>query len=253
MSADGNWVTYACWIGEDFGLVSVDVELAEDAPRADVPHSVSIEVAVRAPNESGLPDADELDLLHGFEAALADALDPLRLVGHTTAGGVRTTFLYTTEVEAVGEIVRTTAARVLPEHEVSIQHFEDPAWEQYLEFLYPNKLAWRYIYDNAVLASLQAEGDDSTAPRPIDHTAFFPSRDNRRSFAKAIEGEGYVAKGETTGEGDAPPQFSLKFQPAEDIAPGDIHAFTERLELLAEEHGGAYDGWGCVVVKADDD
>lgn len=229
-------------------FIRVDVGCKAFAPDRSRPSNVIVRVTLRNPTETSLTTSTEAGSLGAFEEALVAAIPDAPLVGVVTNAGHRSWFLYAADRERAERAALDVAAKALPEHSARVDHFEDPEWYQYLEFLYPNDLAWQWIADRRVLDALNARGDDGTRPRTISHWAYFPRRRDRRAFARRIVPVGYrVLEKRSVPRDTAGHPFGLRFESAGPTAPIAIFPMTERLFLLARECGGKYDGWECPV------
>ena len=82
-------------------------------------------------------------------------------------------------------------------------------------------------------------------PRPIDHRAYFPTREGAATFAVRAERAGFRAElPKPMAEGD----YAVDL--VRDDKPEDMDDVAVTLARVARELGGTYDGWGCTVVPA---
>lgn len=103
---------------------------------------------------------------------------------------------------------------------------------------------------NAELLSLmQEQGDDLAAPRDIDFFVIFESRPQAEAFAglaaAALELLARVSAYEKTDKW----QVSLTRHMAPEHA--QLNQLEKRIAVLARQHGGEADGWGCPRVSHD--
>ena len=246
------WVMYQCQMGEGQAFIRVDSGLIDRAPIAALPHNFIVKVPLRHAREDGLPGEADWPPLRAFEERLETALSDSLFVGAATGNAERTWYFYTDDPERDAAVVRTLSVEGLDGADAALSAFEDAAWEQYREFLYPNKLAWRYIYDLGVLDALAKSGDDGHAPRTIDHWAYFPTRKQRRAYIARITEAGYQVEGKSTRRGDERP-FGLHFATTEPMAPRQIFPHSERLTMWADELGGEHDGWETPVLRGEEE
>ena len=242
---------YQCTVGEKVAFIRVNVSQHDVGIDEMRPYSLCVSTAFRKPTEDGLVTAEEFEALSRYEDALMAALAPSVFVGVLTNDGQRMWYFYTDDPDRDAELAREVAGRELSGYEVEAESFEDPEWRQYHEFLYPNDLAWQWIQDRRVLVALEQHGDQSDIPRSIDHYAYFPTRRARRAYLKELVKRGYREGDESSSGGEPPNKYGLHFLRSEPEAPADIFPRSEKLLLLAQEHDGVYDGWGCTVVKAE--
>lgn len=237
---------YECNVEDQRAFVAVDLALHDDAPDASLPISVRVTVPMLAPRADGLNGAEERPALDAIEDRLSEAFaaEGAVYVGRGTWGGARRHYFYAGSEGCVRPALERVRA-VVTDRRLEAGWFEDPGWRQYLEFLYPNDLAWAYIKDRRVVDALHAEGDDGQVERKIDHWAYFSRAEDREAFAARIVDDGLQVDGRSDdGRSDHP--FALYF--SHRGAPARVHGVTSRLHVLASEFGGDYDGWECEVV-----
>ncbi|MCO5170683.1 MAG: DUF695 domain-containing protein [Planctomycetes bacterium] len=239
------WELYECSVEDARAFIAVDVDVHEEAPIPSLRTSLCVTVPILAPREDGLNTADERPLLDAIEDQLEAALtaEGATYVGRATFGGARRHYFYATSTACLEPSLRRLRDEFTG-RAIEGGGFEDPAWRQYFEFLYPNELAWVYITDRRVIDTLNAEGDDGQVARTIDHWAYFARAEDRGAFAARL-GDTFQVNGRGDDvEGDRP--FTLRF--SHHGAPASIHSITYRLHGLATEHDGEYDGWECEIV-----
>jgi len=102
--------------------------------------------------------------------------------------------------------------------------------------------------DLSVLQQLEQAGSDLSKPHSPEFFLYFPSKESALEAARRLKAEGYVVKGEPSVADDgtwlclATKSLLLKYE--------SIVAIRARLDTLATDLGGEYDGWGTPVVKA---
>jgi hypothetical protein len=241
------WEFYECSVEDQRAFIAVDVELHDGAPIAAKPVSLRVTVPILAPREDGLNTAAERPALDAIEDRLeaAFATEGATYVGRATYGGVRRHYFYGASLDCVDAALERVR-REVEDRSIEGGGFDDPEWRQYLEFLYPNDLAWVYITDRRVIDALHAEGDEGTVARKIDHWAYSSRAEDRDAFTARLAGDTFQVNGRRDDRGGDRP-FSLRF--SHQGAPARIHPTTSRLHRLATEHRGDYDGWECEVVK----
>lgn len=100
------------------------------------------------------------------------------------------------------------------------------------------------------LRHMAERGDDLTRPRPIDFAHVFPDEASARAFAAAATAAGFAASIEDVEEEDRAEiewwdvVISRSMIPSEDA----ITSIEAQLDMLAQDHGGQADGWGCFAV-----
>ena len=243
-----HWVLYEINMDGSRAFVRNNAGLHAAGADEERPYSLRVEATFLRPTPHGMPGPGEFDQLSPFEQAMIDRLAPNPLVGAVTCDGKRSWFFYTDDATRDGDVVLRLAKEHVPAYAVDHGSFHDPEWEQYFEFLYPNKLAWRYINDLELVHVLEGHGDPGDVPRDISHWAYFDTVGDRNRFQEEISALGYeIDDAHSEAEGERP--HALQFRNT--VAPLEIFPYTERLEMTADECNGQYDGWETMVLRAD--
>ncbi|MDL2317022.1 DUF695 domain-containing protein [Desulfovibrio sp. OttesenSCG-928-A18] len=188
-----NWDSYLCEVDDKPASMLVDLGAWDLAPRPDYPLMAYVSLKLTDPDEYGFPKTDEYDSLAGLEDALDAALtreDGAHYVGRCITDGhldmffyVRVDFAWRKELE---EVMRPYAAYPW---ECGVR--EDPDWDVYLDFLFPDNYALLTIQNRRVCRHLQELGDDPSRSHMVEHWADFPSQDAALGFMQAARSRGY--------------------------------------------------------------
>lgn len=238
-----DWDVYFTHVDGKPASILLDLDIEAPIPGMSVMAYITLDF--REPDENGMSGRDEFDALVKIEDALVPALthETSMFVGRCTTGGQRDFFFYMDNAKGVEEKVESVMD-AFPEYTWDMGLVEEPGWDTYCEFLFPDEQGMDTIQNNRVRRQLAATGDNPALPREIDHFLAFPSAADRDAFATEIMAEGF----RVTQVDDNPEQpFALLVQ--REDAPDAIDDVTWPLRELAGAHGGAYDGWGCSVVK----
>lgn len=224
---------------------SMLLDLGIEAPIPVLSIMGYITLDFRDPDEHGMSKRSEHDKLMEIEDALVPALshETCMFVGRCTTDGQRDFFFYMDNARGVEEKVEAVMAD-FDEYSWDMGLVEEPGWETYLEFLYPDEQGMDTIWNNRVRRQLEEQGDDPSVPREIDHMFFFPSAADRDAFMIEARTENF-----RTTLSDSTPENPFGLLVQRDDAPDEIDDVTWPLRELAGAHGGTYDGWGCSVVK----
>ena len=238
-----DWDVYFTHV--DSKPASMLLDLAIEAPIPGLSVMAYITLEFKDPDENGMSKRSEYATLTEIEDALVSALshETSMFVGRCTTDGQRDFFFYMENAKGVEEKVESVM-ETFDEYAWDMGLVEEPGWETYLEFLYPDEQGMDTIWNNRVRRELDQNEDNGAAPRVIDHWAYFPSVADRDAFTLEAETEGFRV--DVLPDNPEKP-FSLRLQ-RQDI-PDDIDDVTWPLRELAGAHGGTYDGWGCAVVK----
>jgi hypothetical protein len=138
------WWTYMADYDGIPGSTVVDMALKEKAPLASLPTALVTGVSYESgAKNSGLPDAAELDLLNRLAderlAIIKAKAKHVVHVGTFTSDQKRYDYFYLAEPDGLEEALRQFYRSKCPNREPYVNIKEDPQWDRYLEFLYPNQ------------------------------------------------------------------------------------------------------------------
>lgn len=276
----GNWDTYLRQIDGRPASILVDLELAKGAPHTAFPYLAHIRVSLHHPDERGLPRQEEYERLGALEDHLDRVLaagDQAVYVGRSASAG-RFDFFFYLRRDENWESRAGNAMASFPEYVWETGLHTDPAWENYIGFLFPDVYAMNDIQNRRALRELEEQGDAPELSREIEHWAVFPDEDQARSFVGVLRDSGFAVLSGTglherdneaarpkAAESGAPlathdsgkaAEPGGHAMPGNDCfvhfsrpdAPEDINALTSLLVELAGAYGGRYQGWTCAVV-----
>jgi Regulator of ribonuclease activity B len=92
--------------------------------------------------------------------------------------------------------------------------------------------------DARVLDHLVALGCDPAAPRECRHYFYVPAELAARAVARSLHGDGWDAEVEAVHD-----VWLVTASTHMALSDGVVRSTRLRLELLAHDHGGQYDGW----------
>jgi len=239
-----HWNFYALRVDGSLASNYVDIGVGASAPIPGFGTLSFLSVKMNMPRPDGLSSSDEFETLIQIEDTLQALVDPspnFIYVGRSTHDGGRDFFIYSkgNELGAVAE--QMVAA--WPAYEFSHGSQPDPDWGVYWRFLYPSAEDFQRMANRDVLEQLRVHGDDHAVPREIDHFAIFGSGDGVEGFMAALPAS---LVGQAVVNNDADGTTTIAFKTFR--CPSDIDDLTIDLCRAAKDHGGDYDGWGCVAV-----
>jgi len=127
----------------------------------------------------------------------------------------------------------------------------DPEWSTYLGFLAPSEEDRQHIENRRVCEALEENGDTLSAPREIDHWAYFAEPAAREAFVAEATALGFAVRALIEPDSDLP-DIGVHLWRTDVPAYESIDDVTLTLFRLAARHGGTYDGWECTVVDSSD-
>lgn len=241
-----DWDVYFTHVDDKPASILLDLGIAPEAPIPGLSVMAYVTIDFLDPDENGMSKQAEHDRLVAVEDALVPALthETCIFVGRCTTGGQRDFFFYMDNAKDVEERVESVMER-FEEYSWDMGLVEEPGWDTYFEFLYPDEQGMDTIWNNRVRRNLAAEGDDLSARREIDHVIQFATEADLLAFKPEAEQEGFTVSVQDK-RVDAEKPYEVLVRRAD--IPDDIDDVTWPLRELAGAHGGVYDGWGCPVV-----
>jgi uncharacterized protein (TIGR01619 family) len=243
------WEAFSTTIAGTPAWIVFNREAVDELPQLDLPNLMKVQVDFEA-DEDGLPTREEEGRLAALEEELetwVGAIDG-RYVAQVTAAGMRTLFFYVAcGREEAENLVRRIALR--QNVELGFEMEADPGNRVFFELLLPTRDERRRMRDLAAIAALEAEGDRLQAARPVEHTARFSNRHQAIAFANWARKNRFIVDGILSPSREEP-WFVLQFHRVMPLLPEEIDADTAAITHMAEQLGGAYDGWSTRPVLA---
>lgn len=251
-----NWDSYFCTVDDRPASVVVNLSLGAEDGISSFSVLCYVSIFLRNPDEQGFPDPDEEENIADMEDALVESFqapDTGRCAGHCLTDGRLDIFFY---LES-GENWPENAAAVLDHfssHEWEAGSHDDPEWELYFGFLYPDEISLLLIQNRRTCDMLEESGDDLSLTRRMEHWAAFPGREKAEVYANLVKEMGYAVENIEEGKDfmhneenaeNEPPSRVWQVQISRPDCPEDCHEITQLLFGLAREQGGEYLGWSC--------
>jgi len=246
-----HWDFYFFVVDEKPCSTMLDMGLVTEAPVVERPWLFSVRFPLARPRADGLTENAEAEELGKIEESLVRALRTrcdAQFVGRMTWNGTRDLFFYAPKQEGLGAALGE-ALGPAPSRRVMSQIREDKEWQHYLEVLYPGPVEQRWMADRRVVEELKKAGDRVEHARSIDHLATFTREVHARGFARACEALRFETEARELDDGSG---WSVRATRSDAAELAHVHEIATSLFLLAEEHEGKYDGWGCAVQKQAD-
>ena len=243
------WNFYFCQVDDKPASIFVDLGIREQVPVAALPHRACLSLILKHPREDGLSSQQEYEVLSAFEDALKQHLDTpdSMYVGRNTSDGRRDFWCFVADPVAWEQRVAALMAGFAG-YERETYTAEDPDWDAYLNFLYPNEEGFDFMSNGQVCDRMEAGGDPLTQARDIDHWAYFPDDTSRQAFLDQVEPLGFAVRelyereSDEGAEPDDEPFVARVFR-CDTPSHRDIHDVTVPLLRAARAAGGRYDGW----------
>ena len=249
-----NWDFFMCRIEGAPASIRTNLALIEVAPLEGLTQRLQFCIKMKNPRPDGLSSNEEYPILCDIEDAIGEKAEAAGavLVSVIKSEGVLELWFYCDNAETLVDICQKTLGNF---EGYLYQDFsvEDPEWEDYFDFLYPDEFSYQTMQNRKVLMQLEKNGDKMEVPREIDHFIYFKEAAQQQAFAKEAEAKGFkvLLSDEKTVEERKAKNYTHPYtvQATREDSPLDINDIVWDLLELASPFEGNYDGWGCVNVQ----
>jgi len=248
---DQDFDAYLTFLDETPASFIVDLAAAAHGPVEALARRIQIRVPLLEPRDDGLRDASEVELLARVEDGICELLEQrcgARFLGHVISEGVLHVVCY-----ADGARIDDEASLLdgldAGGYDIAWLVEDDPEWEMYFEFLFPDPLDFQLIQNRRMLERFADEGDQLSAERIVDHAALFDDRSAIEPAAAALREEGFEVDEPILDEGM---RWVLGFHRPERLDEGRTDGFCLEILELLEPFDCLYDGWGAPLIREPD-
>ena len=249
-----NWDFFMCRIEGVPASIRTNLALIEVAPLEGLTQRLQFCIKMKNPTPEGFPSNEEYPILCAIEDAIGEKAEAAGavLVSVIKSEGVLELWFYCDNAETLVDICQKTLGNF---EGYLYQDFsvEDPEWEDYFGFLYPDEFSYQTMQNRKVLMQLEKNGDKMEVPREIDHFIYFKEAAQQQAFAKEAEAKGFKVRfnddefvEERKAEGK---EYPYMVEASREDSPLDIDDIVWNLLELASPFEGDYDGWGCANVQ----
>ncbi len=246
-----DWDFYSCNVDDAPASIFLDLALWKYSANAAENTLYIVDIKMAHPNEHGMGANEEADALYPVEDEISAAAQQAGMlyIGRVRNNGLwQLTFMGPPDLtDALTHLATAALASTNRAFEIITQ--KNSSWSYYRDFLFPNAERMQWIQDRRVVESLASNGDPLTAPRRVDHWAYFPNTKTRATFAKAVKALEFETIELEARNDDT--EFGLQFHRVDSVQLNDIHEIIITLNELAEQHQGTYDGWETIVMTSD--
>jgi len=249
-----NWDFFMCRIEGAPASIRTNLALIEVAPLEGLSQRLQFYIKMQNPRPDGLSSNEEYPILCDIEDALGDKAEAIGavLAGVVRSEGFLELWFYTQNAEALAKTCED-ALQTFEGYQSGYNIAEDPEWEDYFGFLYPDEFSYQTMQNRKVLMQLKKNGDKMEVPREIDHFIYFKEAAQQQDFAKEAEAKGFKVRfnddefvEERKAEGK---EYPYMVEATREDSPLDIDDIVWDLLELASPFEGDYDGWGCANVQ----
>ena len=249
-----NWDFFMCRIEGAPASIRTNLALIEVAPLEGLSQRLQFYIKMQNPRPDGLSSNEEYPILCDIEDAIGEKAEATGAVsaGVVKSEGFLELWFYTQNAEALAKTCEE-ALQTFEGYQSGYNIAEDPEWEDYFDFLYPDEFSYQTMQNRKVLMQLEKNGDKMEVPREIDHFFYFKEAAQQQAFAKEAEAKGFKVRfnddefvEDRKAEGK---EYPYMVEATREDSPLDIDDIVWDLLELASPFEGNYDGWGCVNVQ----
>ena len=247
--AQAGWDAYFARYDEGLGSVALNMDVASSAPRRDLPFLLVIGLTCRKHTGDGFPVQREFkrmnrlsdDIIREVFSTSGSARTHGVPVGTFTYQSQRLEYIYvadTTELRAALETYKSKYAS----YSFRIELTEDPEWDTYRNFLYPNEAVRTYMMNNRAVTQMSDAGDALSRPRFVEHLIYFDTIKDRELFIRYLGGTKYDIKDEHNTRRDSL-RYQVRVARFGMVSLEEMNNQTTYLCSKARKFNGVYDGW----------
>jgi len=249
-----NWDFFMCRIEGAPASIRTNLALIEVAPLEGLTQRLQFYIKMQNPRPDGLSSNEEYPILCDIEDAIGDKAEATGAVsaGVVKSEGFLELWFYTQNAKTLAKTCEE-ALQAFEGYQSGYNIAEDPEWEDYFGFLYPDEFSYQTMQNRKVLMQLEKNGDKMEVPREIDHFIYFKEAAQQQAFAKEAEAKGFKVRfnddefvEDRKAEGK---EYPYMVEATREDSPLAIDDIVWDLLELASPFEGNYDGWGCVNVQ----
>ena len=249
-----NWDFFMCRIEGAPASIRTNLALIEVAPLEGLSQRLQFYIKMQNPRPDGLSSNEEYPMLCDIEDAIGEKAGATGavLARVVKSEGFLELWFYTQNAEVLAKTCEE-ALQTFEGYQSGYNIAEDPEWEDYFGFLYPDEFSYQTMQNRKVLMQLEKNGDKMEVPREIDHFFYFKEAAQQQAFAKEAEAKGFKVRfnddefvEDRKAEGK---EYPYMVEATREDSPLAIDDIVWDLLELASPFEGNYDGWGCANVQ----
>ncbi|PTX62811.1 uncharacterized protein (TIGR01619 family) [Kordia periserrulae] len=248
------WNTYQAKQEKGVSSTNLRMDLVDKAPINGYDFLFYVKIKYRVTKESDFPIGNKLKKLYRIKDSIYSKMQSVsdsKYVGSFMYDGSRFEYYYVKDASDIERHIDKLFRNQFRGERYEVFVKSDPAWDLYVNFLYPNDEILNFMSNRDTVIQLKNAGDDVLAVRPIDHYAVFSSKNDMNLFEEAIKKLAYTVSHKKDLEKGTHP-YEIKFQRDNSVTLENTLKFTTELIKLTKEFNGTYEGWETYVVKKED-
>ena len=249
------WNTYQAKQEKGVSSTNLRMDLIEKAPINGYDFLFYVKIKYRVTKESDFPIGNKLKKLYLIKDAIYDKMqsvtDDSFYIGSFMFDGSRFEYYYVKDASDIERHIDKLFKNKFRGEKYEVFVKSDPAWDLYINFLYPNDEIKNFMSNRDTVIQLKNAGDNVISPRKIEHYATFSTTNEMNLFAEAVEKLAYTIDYKKKVKSNEFPH-EVKFYRNNSVTLENTMKFTTELINLAKEMNGNYDGWETFVVKKEE-
>ncbi|QDG51277.1 DUF695 domain-containing protein [Persicimonas caeni] len=243
--------TFPRRVGSSETIIGVDLQLEDEVPIDALPWVTALRVSAPADNDEAkaaghFPAESGYDIEKQlFSPLTGSATKSAVLVGSVSSLQSAEWFIYSRE--PLAEQLEEAISERFPDIEVHARAQHDPGWSVYREFLCPSQVERFLLRNRRTVRELAELGQSTDDARPVDHTVWFTSPDDRNAFAETVADDGFALHypdQDVPLEADEEDvEYGLTITRAESVTIEQMDELVRELFKLTSRFGGEYEGW----------
>jgi hypothetical protein len=247
--AQAGWDAYLARYDEGLGSVALNMDVASSAPRRDLPFLLVIGVTFLKHTGDGFPVQREFKRMNRLSDNIIKKMFRTSgsarkhgvPVGTFTCQGQRLEYIYVADTTGLREILKPFKSKYAA-YNFRIELMEDPEWDTYRNFLYPNEAVRTFMMNYRAVTQMSDAGDALSRPRFVEHLIYFDTIKDRELFIRYLGGTKYDIKDERDTRRDSL-RYQVRLARFGMVSLEEINNQTVYLCAKAREFNGVYDGW----------
>lgn len=227
----------------------LDMGAVPHVPFRNHPLRLQVRVKLLHPREDGLQDASELEKMGEIEDTVSRhvsaQLDGIYVGRFTCEGSITYVFYLPAKQAERVEDLESIIGDLAP-YEWEWLTDDDPEWDYFTKFLYPDAVSLEAMANRQLLENLEKRGDRLEVSRDVDHLAYFPTHEHATVAAEKLQELGFRTDEVKRSEDDEH-RWVLEFHRVDSLANGRPDEFCAEIWSAIRPHAGSYDGWGTVI------
>lgn len=250
------WDAYLARYDAGLGSVVVSMDAARTAPRRDLSFLLIAGITFQECTGDGFPAQREFKRMNrlskDINRKLFDLSDGARahplLVGTFTHQCQRLDYIYLADTTGIRQALEPYKRKgKYAAYKFHIRLIDDPEWDAYRNFLYPNEAVRTFMMNNRGITRMKDAGDALSRPRFVEHLIYFDTIKDRDSFIRYIGRTKYDIKEERDMRRDSL-RYLVRLAKFGTVSLEEMNDQTTYLSTKAREFSGVYDGWETKLI-----